>query len=334
MAVRIEDVALRCGYSTATVSRVLSGKDNVSAKAAEKVYAAIKELKYTPNALARGLVRKKTNLIGIVISDISTFFSATILGVIEKNATQIGYSVMICNVLEDIEKEKRYIRNLMEMQVDGIILMHEKIDDGMLDLLHNISVPVVCASVRLPRIALPTVIVDDEKATYDAVQYLISLGHRNIAYFGYVSEKKNQKYSRFNGYVRALQENGIEIQASNIFSGGMGLRDGYEHFKNLMTIEVAPTAIFAGSDDLAIGAISCASDLGVEIPENISIIGFDNSRVTPFIRPALTTVGQSFEELGQRTMKLLMDYMDDPEKPVEEIIISHKIEIRASCRSI
>jgi LacI family transcriptional regulator len=331
MTVRIDDVAQKCGLSIATVSRALDGAKSVSRSSRDKVLQAVAELNYTPNELARGLARNKSNIIGIVVSDISTFFSSTILSTIEKQATQAGHSLMVCNILEDLEKEKKYIRTFEQMRVQGIILMHEGMDSELLQMLEHIKVPIVCSSVRLKQMNISCVIVDDEQATYDAVTYLISMGHKRIAYFGFISENTSIGRTRYDGYRRALQESGIVIDKDLIFTGGMDLENGYQFMHELVNRRNSATAVFSGSDDLAIGALSCANDIGVKIPEEISIVGFDNSKITPFIRPALTTVSQSFEDLGIRTIELLEEHIQNPHKEPIEIIIPHFLQIRQSC---
>lgn len=331
MATNIQDVALKCGLSTATVSRALSGKGSISSNAKAKVLAAVEELNYRPNALARSLVRQKTNIIGIVISDISAFFSATILSVIEQFAADAGYNLMICNVLENQQKEKSYLNAFMEMQAQGIIIMHDYIDGELASLLKNSTIPCVCASVRLPGLLLPTVIVDEEQAGFDSAQYLISLGHTKIAYFGSDEEKQPPAYSRFAGYARALKQANIPLCRDYIFPEGHTLKTGYQYMQQLLRLKNLPTAIFASSDDMAMGAMSCAQDHSLQVPHHISIMGFDNSEMAPFIRPSLTTMSQSFDQLGKRTFELLSHYIENPGSPIREIIVPHQLKIRGSC---
>ncbi len=335
MSIRIEDVARESGFSTATVSRALSGEGYVNKKTKEKILQVVKRLNYSPNALARGLVRKKTNVIGLVVSDISMLFYAAALGIIETYAASFGLKLMLCNVLGDIEKEKAYLKTFIGMRVDGIIIMHEQMDEELHQMLTSLDTPVVCSAIDLPGIELPTVVVNDELAAYDAVKYIVSLGHKDIAFFGSCGGNDFIGKTRTDGYSRALKDFGLEFNEENLYCGSLDFASGYKHMQDMLGRKNRrPTAVFAGSDDLAIGAISCAKDNSVNIPEEISIIGFDNSKMTPFVRPALTTVSQSFDEIGRKTIEMLVKYINDPTLKAEKEWVSHSLEIRKSCAPV
>ncbi len=335
MSTKIKDVAKAAGVSIATVSRVLNNEKYVSKDVRDKVEKAAKALNYSPNLIAKSLVAKKTHLIGVIIPDISASFFATILSSIEKSASEKDYNLLVCNINEDFEKEKKYLNMLKMLQVDGVLLLHEKITDEIKNLMAHMGVPIVLCSLRIMGLDYPAVNIDDFKAAYDAISYLASLGHKDIAYFGGNFDTINAGVYRYNAVVKAFSDFNIELKKEYIKLGELTMENGYLHMESIFKHEQAlPTAIFAASDDMAVGAINCIIDHGFSVPSDISVMGFDDSRLATSIRPALTTIHQPLDMIGSVSVKMLMDAINKENSAAREIILPHKLIERDSCKKI
>ena len=204
MAPKIKDVAKKAGVSVTTVSRVLNGEKYVKDDLKAKVKRVIDELGYTPSHIARSLVRKKTNLIGVIVPDITSSFYSTILSTIEKTASLNDYNLMVCNIIEDTDKELKYLQVFKQMRVDGIIIMHEKISDEIRELIKKLDIPFLFSSVKPADHKFVSVIIDDYAAAYDATRYLIGLGHERIGFIGGDMRDVTSGQNRYIGYRNAL----------------------------------------------------------------------------------------------------------------------------------
>ncbi|RAP74568.1 LacI family DNA-binding transcriptional regulator [Paenibacillus montanisoli] len=331
MQPKIKDVARHAGVSVTTVSRVLNGEKYVKDDLKLKVNRAIQELGYAPSHIARSLVRNKTNLIGVIVPDITSFFYATILSSIEEAASENDYSLLVCNISEDIDKEYKYLNVFQEMRVEGIIIMHEKINEEIRNLIHKMNVPVIFSSVKPIDQQFASVIVDDYKAAYDATKYLIELGHRDIAFIGGDMRDITSGQNRYSGYRNALTDYGVKIIYEHIRFGDYKVRSGYEQMQELLRAKRRPTAVFAVSDDMALGAMNCIHDQGLQVPADISVMGFDGSQLTELVRPTLTSMEQPIHEMGRVTMKALLQHISSGEFLEEDIIMEHRLAERQSC---
>ncbi|WP_308637580.1 LacI family DNA-binding transcriptional regulator [Paenibacillus silvisoli] len=332
MQPKIKDVARHAGVSVTTVSRVLNGEKYVKDDLKLKVNNAIQELGYAPSHIARSLVRNKTNLIGVIVPDITSFFYATILSSIEEAASENDYSLLVCNISEDIDKEFKYLNVFQEMRVEGIIIMHEKINEEIRNLIHKMNIPVIFSSVKPMDQQFVSVIVDDYKAAYDATTYLIELGHRDIGFIGGDMRDITSGQNRYSGYRNALTDRGIKIVYEHIRFGDYKVRSGYEQMNDLLRAKRRPTAIFAVSDDMALGAMNCIHDHGLRVPEDVSVMGFDGSQLTELVRPTLTSMEQPIHDMGRVTMKALLHHISTGEVPDEDIVMEHRLAERQSCR--
>ena len=260
MQIKIKDVAKRAGVSVTTVSRVINGEKYVKDDLKEKVNRVIEELGYAPSQIARSLVRKKTNLIGVIVPDLTSSFYSTILSSIEEVASANDFNLLVCNISEDIDKELKYLNVFQEMRVMGIIIMHEKINEPIRSLIHKINIPVIFSSVKPADQKFISVIVDDYKAAYDATQYLIELGHESIGFIGGDMRDITSGQNRYSGYRNAMTESGKKLVYEHIRFGDYKVKSGYEQMKELLRTKTPPTAVFAVSDDMAVGAMNCISD--------------------------------------------------------------------------
>jgi LacI family transcriptional regulator len=304
-------------------------KDDLKAK----VNDAIQELGYAPSQIARSLVRNKTNLIGVIVPDLTSSFYSTILSSIEDMASANDYNLLVCNISENIDKELKYLNVFQEMRVEGIIIMHEKINDEIRHLIHKINIPVIFSSVK-PLLDQPfaSVIVDDYQASYDATKYLIELGHETIGFIGGDLQDITSGQNRYSGYRNAMADNGNRLVDEHIRFGDYKVRSGYLHMKELLSIERPPTAVFAVSDDMALGAMNCIRDHHLRVPEDISVMGFDGSLLTELVRPTLTSMEQPIQEMGRVTMDVLLKQISGKKIPTGDVVLEHSLVVRESCQ--
>ncbi|MCC3375368.1 LacI family DNA-binding transcriptional regulator [Cohnella sp. REN36] len=332
MTVKIKDVAKRAGVSVTTVSRVLNGEKYVKDDLRAKVNRVIEELGYAPSQIARSLVRKKTNLIGVIVPDLTSSFYSTILSSIERVASENEYNLLVCNISEDIDKELKYLNVFQEMRVEGIIIMHEKINEPIRQFIHKIGTPVIFSSVKPMDQTFVSVIVDDYKAAYEATEYLIGLGHETIGFIGGDMRDITSGQNRYSGYRNAMTDRGQKLVYEHIRFGDYKVKSGYDQMKELLRIDNPPTAVFAVSDDMAVGAINCIRDAGLRVPEDISVMGFDGSQLTELVRPSLTSMEQPIHQMGQVTMNVLLQQIAGESAQAEDVVLAHRLVERESCQ--
>jgi LacI family transcriptional regulator len=333
MAPKIKDVAKKAGVSVTTVSRVLNDEKYVKDDLKARVKRAIDELGYTPSHIARSLVRKKTNLIGVIVPDVTSSFYSTILSNIEKTASLNDYNLVVCNIIEDIDKELKYLQVFKEMRVEGIIIMHEKLNDEIRELISKLDIPIIFSSVKPTDQPFVSVIIDDYIAAYDATRYLIDLGHQRIGFIGGDMRDVTSGQNRYVGYTQAFADSGVDIVDNYIHFGDYKTHSGYEIMKELLACEPRPTAVFAVSDDMAVGAMNCIHDHGLQVPGDISVMGFDGSQLTELVRPRLTSMEQPIQDMGKATVDTLLDLISGKAVDTQEdVILTHKLVMRDSCK--
>ena len=335
MAVKIKDVAEKAGVSVTSVSRVLNGGKYVKEEVKERILKTIDEMGYSPSYFARSLVLQKSDLIGIVVPDITSSFHSTILSSIEKVASKNDYNIIVANIMEDIEKEIKYLNIFRQMRVGGTIVMHEKVNNEIDDMLRKMKVPVIFCSIKdnlSPNFL--SITINNSKAAYDATKYLIDLGHKKIGFIGGdLSDILSGQY-RYNGYKEAMTESGIQIIEEYVKFGDYKVHSGYEKMKEIILGGNIPTAVFAASDDMAVGALNCIIDAGLKVPDDVSIIGFDGSNIIDLVRPKLTSMQQPIQELGELAVEMLIKQINNPSCVMNEVVLNHKLVKRDSCRKI
>ncbi|WP_079509152.1 LacI family DNA-binding transcriptional regulator [Mesobacillus jeotgali] len=334
MSYTIKDVAKQANVSTATVSRVLNGLSGYSKETEEKVLRAIKELGYMPNAFARGLVSNKSNTLGILFPEVSSQFSSKILRGVEEAAHELGSSVIVCNTASQGQRTMKYLELLSEKRVDGILFVSEKITEEYYKQLKSMKVPVVLVSTESYQYPLPFVKVDDKHAAFTATDYLVKMGHRKIGMIGGNIEDVIAGQPRVEGYKQALANHELSIKEENIkHSKGFSFKDGFNSFPDLIKSAPDLTAVFAASDSLALGAVSSAYRLGIKIPDQLSIIGYDNLPIAEMAIPPLTTVAQPLEQMGKVAAEMLFTMMSKG-IIVESRIMPHSVVERESVKRI
>ena len=324
--VSIKDVASLAGVSTATVSRALSQPDKVSQTTRDKVMAAVEQSGYQPNTAARQFRTQKTETVLVLVPDIGNPFFSNIIQGIESEALAAGYRVVLGETNPDLSAAGTYAGYMQQQHADGVILLGAEGAERFVDTPGG--KPVVMACEYLADSSLPHVRIDNVTAAADAVSYLIELGHKRIAYIdGPVHNPISQ--DRLEGYQLALQRAGIEVDKSLLSRGDFSPASGHQAALSLLGSDNPPTAIFAISDPMAIGAMRAASEMGINIPGDLSLMGFDDIRFAGFMTPALTTINQPRRQLGATAMKMLLARLSDESTPLE-MVLEHRLVVRES----
>jgi len=331
MAASIKDVAREAGVSIATVSRVLNDVDVVNEETKKKVLDAIDKLGYRPNIVARSLKTQKTSTIGIIIPDISSLFYPEIVRGAEDVANIYSYNIMLCNTDLDSDKEKEYLNVLKEKMVDGVIYMSNSLENDTIELIKELELPTVLVETTDEEKTFPSVTIDNVKAAYEAVDYLIKKGNKKIAYLGAKKDKVNAASLRYEGYIKALKDNGIEVDENLISHSGLKAHSGYEGMKNILNYQ-RPDGVFCASDELAIGAVNALRDAEISVPNEVDVVGFDNISTAAMFYPKLTTVNQPMYDMGSVGMRMLIKLINKTELDEKYFVLPHDLIQRDSCK--
>jgi LacI family transcriptional regulator len=332
--VTIKDVARAAGVSITTVSHTINGTRRVSEELSARVMQAMEELEYRPNVLARSLRVGQTKTIGLIIPDNSNLFFAEIARAIEDTGYQNGYSVILCNSDGQAEKQQRYIHTLVDKQVDGIVFISSGETPVDLQYVTDNNIEVVVVDREAPYVSADVVLVDNELAGYQATRHLIELGHRYIACVS-VPPDLNPIARRVDGYRRAMHEAGIELPPDYQVGGDTQIESGERAANRLLHLEPRPSAVFVCNDMMAIGAMRAARLIGVRIPEDLSIVGFDDIALARAMCPALTTMSQPIAEMARVATELLIRRMQGDLRTAERqrIVLTAQLVMReSSCR--
>jgi LacI family transcriptional regulator len=330
VTVTIYDVAREAGVSMATVSRVVNNNPNVKPQTRKKVFEAIERLGYRPNAVARGLASKKTTTVGVVIPDISNAIFAEVARGIEDIANMYHYNIILCNADKRKDKEIRVVNTLLEKQVDGLLFMGGTVTEEHLQAFKSANVPIVLCATTDEHGSMPSVDIDHESAAFDAVSALTGAGHRRIAMISGTLQDPSNGYARFQGYRRALEAAGIPYDESLVRVGNYRYESGVEAMKYFLELDERPTAVFAATDEMAIGAIHYIQDFGLRVPEDVSVISVDNTRMASMVRPQLSSVAQPMYDIGAVSMRLLTKLMKKEQVDQLRVILPHELITRQS----
>ncbi len=335
MAITIRDIAQHAKVSVTTVSRVLNDRPDVKEATRVKVNAAIDELGYSPNIVARGLVLQKSHVIGFIVPDITNPSFPELARGIVAQARGYGYSVMFYDTNHDRRVEKEAIRLLKSKQVDGIILSFNEANKEELERLKHEHFPIVQIYRKSSNSVVSTIALDNVKSGYVATKYLISLGHKRIAHIS-TGEQVQSGSERLQGYREALSEAGLPYEEDLVCFGVNSAASGKECMEELLSLDESgrPTAVFTCHDIMAAGAYDAILAANLRIPDDISIIGHDNNQLSLLIHPKLTTVDTYKHQLGQKGVDLLLEQMNAEEPTYKEVLCETGLVIRESTRSI
>lgn len=331
MPITIKDIAKRTGVSVSTVSMVLNGKDyRISQATRSKVKAAARELNYRPNRMAAGLVTRTSKTLGLIIPDITNGYFAEMASVIEANCALNGYSLILCSTNDIPEQDVKYVNLLLERSIDGVLLVMavnslNNCVEECLHLLHEAEVPVLLLDREWRGGGVVNVISNNEQGGYLACSHLLELGHRRIGCItGPLRVQSSQK--RLDGYARALREHGVACDAGLILEGDYHTGSGYELCGHLLEQDV--TAIFSCNDMMALGVYKKLREKGLRVPQDISLIGYDNLNFTDFLEVPLTTVSQPAPLLGDMALSKMLQMLRG-EKP-EDTVFLPELVVRSS----
>ena len=326
--VTLRDVAREAGVSIKTVSRVVNGETTVNATTAVRVAEVVQRLGYKPNELARGLKGRRSHTIGLVIDDVANPFMATCAQAIEEVAQEHGHALILCDSHANLETEGSYVGLLTQRQVDGLLLVPAQGHNTHLETERRSGLPVVAFDRPAEGIQTDTVLVENRAGAREATEHLIQHGHERIAFVGDVRHFYTAR-KRLEGYKEALEAAGLEPLHS---LGAHSIELGEEATKGFLGAPDRPTALFAANILTTLGALRAVEDLGLRIPEDVALIGFDDFELAHVLRPRFTLVRQPAAELGRRAAGMLfdrLDGLDDPEP--RRLVLPTELVVRESC---
>ncbi|WP_432734556.1 LacI family DNA-binding transcriptional regulator [Maridesulfovibrio sp. FT414] len=325
----ILDVARLAQVSTATVSRVINSPETVREETRKKVLRAMEMCNYKYNALARGFVTKRSNTIGLIIPNINNpVFAESTMGV-QEYADEKNIKVILGNTSYKYSQEESLIKALRESQVDGLIITTTNPKGEIIRTLVNEGVPFVLLFSTVKGGPISAVGVDNYRGGYVATEHLVSLGHRRIGMIAGSFAVTDRGYHRWHGYRRCLKDNGIPYDGDLLVQTEYSLAGGRDSIRKLLELPSPPTAVFCSNDYIALGAIKGAREAGLSLPEDLSIVGFDDMPTASYMVPALTTVRQPAYDMGRRACELLLQIMESPSRPVQHMMET-KLVVRES----
>lgn len=331
MSVTIVDIANRIGVSYTTVSRALNGKKGVGEKTRKRIIEEAEKLGYQPNAIARGLVSKSTNTIGLIIPDITNPFFPEVARGVEDACREAGYNVFLCNSNWDKDQERSCLEALRQNRIDGLIINPNSMSN--VELIEKMGIPVVYLNTRIDEGHSTYVGVDNVQAAQMATEHLIQGGYRRIAFAG-GTVRSYSNNNRLKGYLAALEKHGIPRDGDLIMNGRFETESGYEMTKRLFQLENPPDAVFAGNDIIALGVMQYAQEMNLRIPEDFGIIGFDDIYASSLPQIQLTTVAMPKTFLGKKAFEMLLDKIHSEEASTAQYVIKPKLIIRKTTRPL
>ena len=332
--VTIHDIARALGIDSSTVSRALNNSSRVTQKTKDNIIKKAEELGYQRNLLASNLRKRVTNTIGVVVPRISRHFFASVIQGVEETAYMAGYNVLICQSLEQLEREKQIIETLVANRVDGVLISisMETMDYNHIEGLKNGGFPLVFFDRHCNIPGTNNVLIDDFKGGFDATQHLIGMGCKNVVHFSGPQELEIYK-NRFKGYKAALKKNNLPYKKEYVISSRLMEHDGSENAKKLLDSHLDFDGIFSANDVAAIGAMKYLTNEGVKIPDDVAMVGFSNEPISTVINPALTTINQPGFEMGKIATDLLLKHIKKQDGLLESqtiIMESNLIERESS----
>ncbi|GGG05868.1 LacI family DNA-binding transcriptional regulator [Paenibacillus abyssi] len=318
MAGTIKDIAKHTGLSLGTISKFING-GRVREANRDKIERAIKELDFHVNEIARGLKTSKSKTIGIIIPSMENFFCTSLISRVEKHLSKHGYSGIICDYQEDPQMEKEKLVFLINKMVDGIIIVPSGDTQKEIQQVLDRGIPVVTVDRILPDIACDSVVVDNFKISGEAVEYFVGQDHRRIAI---ICGPRNISTAeeRLNGYLAVHEKFRLTVDPDLIQFGDYYMQSGYELCRRLLDLPEPPTAIFATNYDITLGVISALNERNIRIPEQLSLIGFDNLNLSKVIKPALSLVVQPMDQLADATTKLMLERLEGTLQGIPQLV--------------
>lgn len=329
MTVTIYDVAREAKVSMATVSRVVNGNPNVKPATRDRVNEVIKRLNYRPNAVARGLASKKTTTVGVIIPDISNVYYSELARGLEDIATMYKYQTIISNSDNDAQKEQEIFNNLLSKQVDGIIFLGGTLSKETTNIIKTSSVPVVVSGTHDLDASLPAVNIDYVNASKEITEKFVQDGVKKFAFVGGGYSEKAQ-VDILEGMKSVLSANNIKLNDVSVYIGQEQYLDGEKAYEAIKSQN--PEVIMCISDEQAIGIVHAAQDDGKDIPNELQVISFNNTRLVKMVRPKLSSVMQPLYDIGAVGMRLLTKYMNDEQIEESKVTLPYSIVYRGTTK--
>lgn len=333
----IKDVAKEANVSPATISYVLNGKENISEGTKNRVYAVMKKLNYIPNLSARGLVNKNSKLIGVVVPQtepgsnliFDNSFYSEIISSIEYEARNKGYHVIISAT----DANESYFSLAKQRNLDGIIVIGAY-PNNFFEEVKKTQIPIVLVDSYFDDHYFHSIQINDRYGGYIATKYILEKGHRNIAIFTGTIKEGGVVKKRYDGYLDALREYGLDPDPDYLFEGTVDYESGLNLAEKLAGLKSRITAVFCIADILAIGAIKGFYKKGIRVPEDISLVGFDDLAISKYIQPGLTTVHQNISSKGEEAVRLLFNSMNGIQSGKQETILPISLVERESVKDV
>ncbi|EOD00843.1 LacI family DNA-binding transcriptional regulator [Caldisalinibacter kiritimatiensis] len=328
--ITIKEIAEMAGVSKATVSRVLNDSKYVSPEIYSRVMKVIEETGYKPSFIARSLVNKKTKVVGLLIPDISNpFYSELVKGMVEV-ANKYDYNILLCNSFFNQKKEMDFLKLLWEKEVEGIIFMTHEITNKHRKFFEKYTRPTVTVNRKFWGFDIPNVDIDNFLAGYDATEYLVKQNHHRIAIVRAPLSDETAGVERYEGYKKALEDYGIDFDEKLVKEGNFKADTGYKAMEDLLELDSPPTAVFCVNDEMACGVINCVVEKGLKVPEDISVVGFDDIPLASMFIPSITTIRQPIYDMGALSMELMYKMIKGEKVESKTYVLPHKLVVRQS----
>ena len=326
----LRDVARRAGVASSTISRYLNGSLELPSPTRNRVQSAIAELSYRPNALARSLQAGRSHILGLIVPDLSNPFFTSVADSATAAAYREGYSILLCATGNDPQREAHYVNLLVAGQLDGLIYLGAHRRNSAFETMRRTELPIIIVDEEIEGVAGGRLFVDNRRGGYLATEHLLHLGHRNIAFIGGEADLLTT-VERRRGYEDAMLERGLVPRRNRMVLGQYTTEFGARAARELLMKNIAPTGIFAASDVVAIGVLQAVRELGLTIPDDLSLVGFDDIPMTEMLAPPLTTIWQPAEELGETAVLMLVRHVRD-KAPLVRDTLGVRLRIRSSTR--
>ncbi|MFQ5854159.1 MAG: LacI family DNA-binding transcriptional regulator [Anaerolineae bacterium] len=329
MAISIKDIAEKAGVSPSTVSRALSDHPRISQETKERIQRLATEMGYSPSAVARSLVTKRTHIIGLAVAWVSDPFLAQLVRGAEDTAVMHGYTVFLSSFYDEPRREREVLTAFRERRVDGVIVKSSSLVTDYELPLADFGLPLVL--VNRPE-HIYSVSTDNSHGGRLATEYLLDLGHSRI---GYIAAERGARTNldRLEAYKGVLQERGITFDPALVAMGDGYADGGREAMRKLLALPAPPTAVFCYNDLTAIGAALAVRQAGLQVPGDISLVGFDDIELATYFHPPLTTIRQPAYELGRRAMEMVLALMANGQQ-VTDVVLKGELIVRQSCRPL
>lgn len=325
----MKDVAQLAGVSIQTVSAVVNNKPEITEETRARVLAAVKELNYQPDLLARSLRTRQTLTIALIVSNIASIAIASMAKAAEAHAHSFGYRMILYNTHNDVERETDYFKAAVQHRVDGVVFIAAMGRLGRLDILQAAGLPAVAIDRVPDDYSGPAVMLDNVKAGWLAGEHLLDLGHRHVAHIGGPMEIRLAR-ERLAGFQQALTARGLDPCSCAVEEGTFNCEHGYLAMQRLLAVKPRPTAVFAANDLMAIGAMRAVDEAGLRVPHDISIVGVDDIEVAAYQMPPLTSVRQPSAELATLGVQLLLDILAGKKLAQSQIVVEPTLIVRQS----